>query len=80
MDRERYRFQALIYTLALHRHLRARLAGYERARHLGDPVYVFVRAAGLAPGAGVWSRPFPPALLDAVDALFDGRESEVNAA
>lgn len=80
MDRDRYRFQALIYTLALHRHLRTRLRGYDRARHLGDPVYVFVRGAGLAPGAGVWSRPFAPALLDAVDALLDGREPKEAAA
>lgn len=72
MDRGHYRFQALLYTLALERHLRARLPGYERARHLGDPIYVFVRAAGLAPGAGLWSRPFAPSLLDAVDALLDG--------
>jgi exodeoxyribonuclease V beta subunit len=74
MDGHHYRFQALLYTLALDRHLRARLGGYERARHLGAPVYVFVRGAGLAPGAGIWSRPFDPALLDAVDALLDGRD------
>lgn len=80
MDRGRYRFQALIYTLALERHLRARLPGYERARHLGDPVYVFVRGAGLAPGAGLWSKPFASSLLDAVDALIDGRESAEVAA
>jgi exodeoxyribonuclease V beta subunit len=80
MDGGRYRFQALLYTLALERHLRARLPGYERARHLGDPVYVFVRGAGLAPGAGLWSKPFAPSLLDAVDALFDGRGAEETAA
>jgi exodeoxyribonuclease V beta subunit len=80
MDRDRYRFQALLYTLALHRHLRARLRGYDRSLHLGDPVYVFVRAAGLAPGAGVWSSPFAPEFLDAVDALLDGREAMEPAA
>jgi exodeoxyribonuclease V beta subunit len=72
MDRGRYRFQALIYTLALERHLRSHLPDYDRNRHLGAPVYVFMRGAGLAPGAGVWSKPFTASLLDAVDALFDG--------
>jgi exodeoxyribonuclease V beta subunit len=80
MDRPHYRFQALLYTLALDRHLRARLPGYRREARLGDPVYVFVRAAGLAPGLGVWSKPFDPRLLDAIDALLDGRAPDREAA
>ncbi|KAA2284318.1 UvrD-helicase domain-containing protein [Arenimonas fontis] len=73
MDRSHYRLQALLYTLALHRYLRQRLAGYAPERHLGEAIYLFVRAAGLAPGAGVWSRRFDPALLAAVDGVFAGR-------
>jgi exodeoxyribonuclease V beta subunit len=70
MDAHHYRLQALIYQLALHRHLRAHLAGYDPARHLGEPLYLFVRAVGLAPGAGIWRGELPVALLHAVDAAL----------
>ena len=40
MDHSHYRFQALLYTVALERHLRLRLPRYERARHLGDAWYL----------------------------------------
>jgi exodeoxyribonuclease V beta subunit len=70
MDAHHYRLQALLYHLALHRHLRAHLAGYDPARHLGAPLYLFVRAVGLAPGAGVWRGDIPLPLLGAVDAAL----------
>ena len=73
MDHSHYRLQALLYTVALHRYLRQRLAGYDPATHLGEAIYLFVRAAGLAAGAGVWRQPFAPALLAAVDGVFAGR-------
>ena len=64
MDQNRYRFQALIYTVAVDRYLRQRLGdAYRRDQHLGECVYLFVRAAGLAPGAGVWRHRFADALL-----------------
>src|SRR3546814_7907654 len=60
MDKADYRFQALLYTLALERLLQQSLAGYRRERDLGDCWYVFIRAVGLRPGlsppAGVWHR------------------------
>jgi exodeoxyribonuclease V beta subunit len=69
-----YRFQALLYTLAVERYLRQRVAGYERARHLGETLYLFVRAVGLAPDtapeAGIWAQRFDDRLLDAVDAVL----------
>ena len=68
MDANRYRFQALIYSVAADRYLRQRLgAAYRRAEHLGECVYLFVRAAGLVPGAGIWRARFADALLTAVD-------------
>ncbi len=74
MDVHHYRLQALLYTVALHRHLRTRLgAGYRPSEHLGAPVYLFLRAVGLAPGAGVWTQQFPTALIDAVDAALAGK-------
>ena len=72
MDHAHYRFQALLYTVALERHLRMRLRDYDRARHLGDAWYLFVRGVGLAPGAGIWRHRFADGLLDAVDAALPG--------
>jgi exodeoxyribonuclease V beta subunit len=72
MDHSGYRFQALLYTLAVHRYLRQRVRGYTPAERLGECWYLFLRGVGLAPGAGVWRHRFPPALIDAVDAVFAG--------
>lgn len=70
MDAHDYRFQALLYTVALERHLRARLGTtYVRERHLGDVWYLFVRATGLqlpdGTRCGIWHHRFPDAVLDA---------------
>jgi exodeoxyribonuclease V beta subunit len=73
MDAHHYRFQALLYAVAVDRYLRQRLPDYQRSRHLGECLYVFVRAVGLAPGCGVWARRFDDALIDAVDAALAGR-------
>lgn len=73
MDEHHYRFQALLYTVAVDRYLRQRLRGdYRREEHLGECFYLFVRAAGLAPGAGVWRHRFDDGLLDAVAGVFAG--------
>ena len=73
MDHSHYRFQALLYAVATDRYLRQRLgSAYRRERHLGECVYLFVRAAGLAPDAGIWRQRFPDALLSAADAVLGG--------
>jgi exodeoxyribonuclease V beta subunit len=74
MDHSHYRLQALLYTVAVHRLLRQRIPGYSTEKHLGGYAYLFVRAAGLAPGAGVFAERFPDALVQAVDAVFAARE------
>jgi exodeoxyribonuclease V beta subunit len=79
MDHHHYRFQALLYTVALDRYLRQRLRGYRREAQLGEAIYLFVRAAGLAPGAGVWSHRFDDALLAEVDDVLAGRRAEAEA-
>jgi len=76
MDAHRYRFQALLYTVAVERLLRQRLPRYERERHLGEAIYLFVRAVGLAPGAGVWRHRFGGALLDAADRALGASRGE----
>jgi exodeoxyribonuclease V beta subunit len=41
-----YGLQALLYTVALHRYLRWRLADYDPDRHLAGVLYLFVRGMG----------------------------------
>ncbi|MEO7062324.1 MAG: UvrD-helicase domain-containing protein [Dokdonella sp.] len=76
MDAHHYRFQALLYTIAVERYLRQRIVDYQRDQHLGEAIYLFVRAVGLAPGAGVWRHRFDDALLDAVDAVFSAPSTQ----
>lgn len=72
MQETYYRFQALLYVVALDRYLRQRLGkNYRRADHLGECIYLFVRAAGLRGDAGIWRHRFSDALLDAVADVFD---------
>ena len=77
MDAHHYRLQALLYTVAVHRMLASRLgAAYALETHLGECLYVFLRAAGLDDGAGVWAHRFDPALVRAVDAVLAGAHRE----
>ncbi len=45
-----YILQYYIYTLALHRYLRMRVADYDYERHFGGIFYIFLRGAGSADG------------------------------
>ncbi len=71
MIRTHYPLQAILYCVALHRFLAARLPGYDPRVHLGGAGYLFVRGMGgrdAGDGTGVFSW-FPPAGL--VTALSD---------
>jgi exodeoxyribonuclease V beta subunit len=72
MRAHHYPLQALLYSVAVHRYLGQRVHDYEPGRHLGESWYLFVRALGLAPAAGVWRRQWPTALVVALDELFAG--------
>jgi exodeoxyribonuclease V beta subunit len=65
----RYDLQYAIYTLALHRLLRARLPGYDYERHVGGVLYLYLRGVDQA-GHGVHGERLPFALVDAMDRLF----------
>jgi exodeoxyribonuclease V beta subunit len=72
-----YHLQALLYTVALHRYLRTRVAGYAYDTHIGGYLYLFVRGVRPAwrhPGgtAGVHARQPHADLVSALDALMDG--------
>jgi exodeoxyribonuclease V beta subunit len=68
---KRYDLQYILYLLALHRLLKARLPGYDYDRHIGGAVYLFLRGIH-APGAGAFTDKPPRQLIEQLDALFDG--------
>jgi len=65
----RYDLQYAIYTLALHRQLRARLVNYDYAQHIGGVLYLYLRGVD-GSGQGVHRKRLPYALVDAMDRLF----------
>jgi len=69
----RYDVQMVMYVLALHRQLRARLPDYDYARHMGGAVYMFLRGKD-APGQGLLSLCPSRTLIESLDALFSGAE------
>jgi exodeoxyribonuclease V beta subunit len=71
-----YTAQALIYALALHRHLRTRLPDYDVARDFGGVYYLFLRGmTPEAPERGVLHlRPAADTLAQ-LDALMAGRSA-----
>jgi exodeoxyribonuclease V beta subunit len=76
MVRDHYLLQYHLYSVALHRLLRARLPGYEYDRHFGGVYYLFLRgvAPEEMPGAGVYYDRPSPRLLTVLDGFL--REGE----
>ena len=75
MRQHNYGLQYWIYSLVLHRYLRAFLPGYAFEDHFGGVMYLFVRGMSTSrPGAGVYHvRPAASRLL-ALDTLFGGEQ------
>lgn len=67
----RYDLQYVLYLLALHRQLRARLPEYDYDRHVGGALFIFLRGASSS-GHGVYFAKPPRELIEALDALFRG--------
>ena len=69
MAREGYFLQYLLYTLALHRYLRQRLADYDYESHFGGALYLFLRGMNPASSGdyGVFRDCPSRALVDALD-------------
>ncbi|TDV59733.1 exodeoxyribonuclease V subunit beta [Pseudomonas sp. LP_7_YM] len=68
----RYDLQYVLYLLALHRQLKARLADYDYEQHMGGAVYLFVRGSRAASQGAWFTRP-PRELIENLDLLFQGR-------
>ena len=66
-----YYLQYLIYSVALHRYLTQRIAGYDYKTHFGGVYYLFIRGMSVDnQGAGVFYDLPSFELIDALDGLF----------
>jgi exodeoxyribonuclease V beta subunit len=68
----RYDLQYVLYLLALHRQLKARLVDYDYDRHVGGALYLFLRGTR-APSQGVYFARPPRELIERLDRLFQGK-------
>jgi len=71
MLRSRYELQYVLYLLALHRLLKARLPDYDYDEHVGGAIYLFLRGLN-APTQGIFAEKPPRELIERLDALFAG--------
>ncbi|AOY89406.1 exodeoxyribonuclease V subunit beta [Marinobacter salinus] len=76
---KRYDLQYVLYLLALHRLLKARLPDYDYDTHIGGAVYLFLRGYR-APTAGAFTDKPPKKLIEVLDAMFDGQPGQGEAA
>src|SRR5690606_34250298 len=72
MLKHRYDLQFALYSLALHRLLRARIPNYDYDCHFGGVLYRFLRGVA-SDGSGVYQTRPPRAFIDALDRLFSSR-------
>ena len=68
----RYDLQYVLYLLALHRQLQARLTDYDYDRHMGGALYLFLRGTRSASQGLVFARP-PRELIERLDRMFQGK-------
>ncbi|WP_158521505.1 exodeoxyribonuclease V subunit beta [Kushneria konosiri] len=66
----RYDVQYVIYTLALHRHLKSRLPDYDYDHHLGGVLYLFLRGMTAEGERGVLYRKPARELIEQLDDLL----------
>src|SRR5471032_394438 len=69
----RYDLQYVLYLLALHRQLKARLPDYDYDRHVGGALYLFLRGTRAASQGVYFARP-PRELIERLDRLFQGKQ------
>ncbi len=74
MAGHRYDLQSVLYILALHRLLKARLPAYDYDRDVGGAVYLFVRGVNTS-GTGLYADKPPKTLIEKLDRLFKEKQS-----
>ncbi|HAZ0556345.1 TPA: exodeoxyribonuclease V subunit beta [Enterobacter hormaechei] len=78
MQMHRYDLQYQLYTLALHRYLRHRIADYRYDDHFGGVIYLFLRGVDAAdPRSGIFSTRPDAELIDKMDNLFAANTEEM---
>lgn len=78
MADNRYDFQLVLYTLALHRYLRHRVQNYAYDTHIGGGLYLFLRGMSAKDvntqgSAGVFLHKPARELIEKLDALIEGK-------
>ncbi|MEQ9915971.1 exodeoxyribonuclease V subunit beta [Pectobacterium aroidearum] len=74
MAEHRYDLQYQLYTLALHRYLRHRIADYDYERHFGGVFYLFLRGVEEShPGNGIFACRPSAEFVFGLDMLFKGK-------
>ncbi|HAN4084222.1 TPA: exodeoxyribonuclease V subunit beta [Escherichia coli] len=77
MQAHRYDLQYQLYTLALHRYLRHRIADYDYDRHFGGVIYLFLRGVDKEhPKQGIYTTRPNAGLIDLMDEMFAGMTLE----
>ncbi|CCW31568.1 Exodeoxyribonuclease V beta chain [Xenorhabdus nematophila F1] len=77
MIEHRYDLQYQLYSLALHRYLRHRLADYDYRNHFGGVIYLFLRGIDKDnPGQGIYHYLPPFEFIDELDTLFSAADKE----
>ncbi|HAT6801360.1 TPA: exodeoxyribonuclease V subunit beta [Citrobacter freundii] len=73
MQAHRYDLQYQLYTLALHRYLRHRIADYDYERHFGGVIYLFLRGVdSTQPQQGIYTTRPAGELIARMDEMFAG--------
>lgn len=73
MQAHRYDLQYQLYTLALHRYLRHRIADYDYDRHFGGVIYLFLRGVDSEqPQQGIYTTRPDGELIARMDEMFAG--------
>ncbi|XHA15786.1 exodeoxyribonuclease V subunit beta [Citrobacter farmeri] len=73
MQAHRYDLQYQLYTLALHRYLRHRIADYDYERHFGGVIYLFLRGVDSEqPQQGIYTTRPSEELIARMDEMFAG--------
>ncbi|MTH45311.1 exodeoxyribonuclease V subunit beta [Intestinirhabdus alba] len=77
MRAHRYDLQYQLYTLALHRYLRHRIADYDYERHFGGVLYLFLRGVDRQhPQQGIYATRPDGELIARMDEMFAGTAME----